>query len=261
MATTLHDDPFVSVDERGDVEIDLIGGQADPFGLTPTRPLSHDLLPKSPWYQIYWPTVPWRLGLYLLVGAASVVTLITLTTGLTSEPTCVDCDTVQRVGISRSLSTDALAIQFASCGTEAVHQVTIQSANTGAVYWQATASPPLAIDTVVVGQPTAALTETVPLDDGLPTGELLAIVVAETEHVLSFTTGNVLANKVYWDGLLWSSDGFREAVRATGGCAAWIGPLGDSTGSALQWSILLGALGIAGLAAARLGNEEPLEVP
>ena len=260
MATTLHDDPFVSVDERRDVEIDLTVGQADPFGLAPTRTTSHDLLPKSPWYQVYWPTVPWRLGLYLLVAAASVLTLVTLATGLASEPACVDCDRVQRVGISRSLSTDALAIQFAACGTEAVHRVTIQSADTGVVYWQATASPPLATDTVVVGQPTAAMTETVPLDGDLPAGELLAVVVADTEHELSFTTGNVLANKVYWDGLLWSSDGFREAVRATGGCAAWVGPLGDATGSALQWSILLGALGIAGLAAARLGNEESLEM-
>ena len=260
MATTLHDDPFVSVDERGDVEIDLSAGQADPFGLAAPSTPSHDLLPKSPWYQIYWPTVPWRLGLYLLVAAASVITLVTLATGLASEPACVDCDNVQRVGISRSLSTDALAIQFAACGTEPVHRVTIQSGDTGVVYWQATASPPLAADTIVVGQPTAAMTETVPLDGDLPAGELLAVVTADTEHVLSFTTGNVLANKVYWDGLLWSSDGFREAVRATGGCAAWVGPLGDGTGSALQWSILLGALGIAGLAAARLGNEEPLEM-
>lgn len=260
MATTLHDDPYVALDERGDVEIDLTTAQADPFGLTSTRPTTHDLLPKSPWYQIYWPTVPWRGGLYLLVAAASVITLLTLAAGLASEPTCVDCDNVQRVGISRSLSTDALAIQFATCGTEAIDRVTIQSAETGVVYWQATASPPLATQTIVVGQPTAAMTETVPLDGDLPSGELLAVLRADTEHVLSFTTANVVANKVYWDGLLWSSDGFREAVRATGGCAAWIGPLGNATGSALQWSILLGALGIAGIAATRLGNEEPLEV-
>lgn len=260
MATTLHDDPFVALDERGEVEIDLTTGQADPFGLTSTKTGSRDLLPKSPWYHVYWPTVPWRVGLYLLVGAASVITLLTLTTGLASEPTCANCDNVQRVGISRSLSTDALAVQFASCGSEPIHRVTIQSAETGVVYWQATASPPLATETIVVGQPTAAMTETVPLAGDLPTGELLAVVAADNEHVLSFTTANVVANKVYWDGLLWSSDGFHEALRATGGCAAWIGPLGNATGSTLQWSILLGALGIAGIAAARLGNEETIGV-
>ncbi len=258
MATTLHDDPFVAVDAAGDIEIDLTRSDADPFGLAPKPPASRDLLPPGRWYEVYWPSVPWRIGLYVVVAVASFITLLALAAGLATEPTCVECDAVERVGMSRSLSTDALAVQFASCGGEAIHRVTVQSAETDAVYWQATATPPVSTETIVVGQPTEAMTETVPLAGPLPPGELLAIVTTDRDQVLSFTTANILPSKVYWDGLLWSSDGFHEAVRSTGGCADWIGPLGSSTGSALQWGILIGALGIAGIAAIRLGDDETI---
>lgn len=258
MATTLHDDPFVAIDGSGDIEIDLTRSDADPFGLASTPPASRDLLPAGRWYEVYWPSVPWRIGLYVLVAAASLFTLVALAAGLASEPTCVGCDAVDRVGMSRSLSTDALAVQFAACGSEPIQGVTIQSAESGTVYWQATASPPVPTETIVVGQPTEGLTEAVTLAGPLPSGELLAIVTTDRDQVLSFTTANILPSKVYWDGLLWSSDGFHEAVRATGGCVDWIGPLGSSTGSALQLSILIAALGIAGIAASRLGDDETI---
>ncbi len=258
MATTLHDDPFVAIDASGDIEINLTPSDADPFGLaSPTAP-TRDLLPPGRWYEVYWPSVPWRIGLYIVVAAASFITLLALAAGLATQPTCIGCDSVERVGMSRSLSTDALAVQFASCGGEAIHRVTVQSAESGAVYWQATASPPISTETIVVGQPAEAMIETVPLSDPLPPGELLAVVTTNRDHVLSFRTANILPSKVYWDGLLWSSDGFQEAVRSTGGCVDWIGPLGSSTGSALQWSILIGALGIAGIAASRLGNDDAI---
>jgi len=258
MATTIQQEPFVAVDEPGDLEIDLTDAPADPFGPLSSQRSKRDLLPTGRWYEVVWPTIPVRTWLHALIAAASAVTLMALTSGLTGEPTCIDCDTVQRVGISRSLATDAFAIQFSSCENEAISRVSVQDADSGVVYWSATASPPLATDIVVIGQATGAMVETVPLSDSLPSGELVAVVEADRTHVLSFRTANVRPNKVYWDGLLWSSSGFREAVRATGGCADWIGPLGSSKGSAIQWGILLGALGIAGLAATRLGREESI---
>lgn len=258
MATTIQQDPFVAVDERGDIEIDLTDAPADPFGPVSSERSQRDLIPPGRWYEFVWPTLPVRAWLYALIAAASLVTLIALANGLTGEPTCVDCDAVQRVGVSRSLTTDAYAIRFASCKNEAIRRVSVRDADSGTVYWSATASPPLATDSVVIGQATGAMVETVPLSAPLPTGELVAVVEADSTHVLSFRTANVRPNKVYWDGLVWSSSGFKDAVRATGGCADWIGPLGSSGGSAIQWGILLGALGIAGLAATRLGREEPI---
>lgn len=258
MATTIQQNPFVTVDERGDIEIDLTDAPADPFGPASPERTERDLIPPGRWYEFVWPTVPVRAWLYALIAAASLLTLMALTSSLTSEPTCIDCNTVQRVGISRSLTTDAYAVQFASCENEAIRRVSVQDADTGTVYWSATASPPLATDTVVIGQATGAMVEAVPLSAPLPAGELIAVVEADRTHVLSFRTANVRPNKVYWDGLLWSSSGFKDAVRTTGGCADWIGPLGSTGGSAIQWGILLGALGIAGLAATRLGREESI---
>ena len=259
MATTTAHDPHIAVDDLGDIEIDLTT-RADPFGPAPAQVRNRDLLPPGRWYEVSWPVVSLSTWLYAVIGFASLLTILALANALSGEPACIGCDSVQRVGISRSLTTDALAVRFASCGSEAVQSVSVASAGTGDILWAATASPPVAADTIVVGQVTGAMTETVALTDPLPTGDLIVVVEADSRHALTFTTAKVRPNKVYWDGLLWSSSGFESAVRSAGGCADWIGPLGRTAGSAIQWGILIGALGIAGLAATRVGREESADL-
>lgn len=261
MAIHTNKDPWLTVDDQGDMTVDLreIEVDSDPFGLPVGRATHTDLLPAHPRFTPSWPTISLRNLLYVFVTGAALIILAGLSMGLANEPACVDCDETSRVGVSGSLATSSLAVHFVPCGTESVSRIAVASAETGTVYWEAVSDPPTQFDRLVVGQVTREFTETVALDDTLPRGDLLAIVEGSSVHALGFTSSQLRPSKVFWDGIHWSPNGFNDAVRSAGGCASWMGPLANSAGSTLQWGILAVALGIAGLAATRLGREDQFE--
>lgn len=206
----------------------------------------------------HWPSFHWSLldREVLLSVAFGIAVLLLVGAGVRAilpdrEPCAPDkCHNIAPIALAWSGERDAVALTYATCGSEHVQSVNVADAVSGELLWAAETDRATTRDVFVLGEVAQPYVELVRLTAPL-SGRYTVSVQADEFHSTVFHTRELPDDGVLFNGVQMAEAEWLGNARNLGDCVFWSSTSGTTRTALLTIGILILAGGVAAWSAQR----------